>query len=122
VAAAPGALPDGDVAGSGDAMTAVLHAAVVRTRFYDDYLLDACASGCRQVVLVAAGLDSRAFRLPWPDGVHLLEIDLSEGPAVKEHVLTGAGAVPRCRRTPVAVDLRTDWSPRLIEAGFAPSE
>jgi methyltransferase (TIGR00027 family) len=122
VAAARGALPDRGVAGSGDAMTAVLHAAVVRTRFYDDYLLDACVSGCRQVVLIAAGLDSRAFRLPWPAGVHLLEIDLPEVLAFKEQVLTGAGAVSRCRRIPVAVDLRTDWPLQLIEAGFTPLE
>jgi O-methyltransferase involved in polyketide biosynthesis len=57
-------------------MARVLHSAVVRTRFYDDFLMDACVRGCHQVVLLAAGLDSRAFRLPWPNGGRLWEMDL----------------------------------------------
>jgi methyltransferase (TIGR00027 family) len=40
--------------------------APIRTRFFDDYFRDACAAGCRQVVILAAGLDTRAFRLTWP--------------------------------------------------------
>lgn len=85
----------------------------VRTRFLDDALLGA---GCRQVVLVAAGMDSRAYRLPWPDGVDLFELDQPEVLAVKDSTL--ADAVPRCRRHPVGVDLRTDWSTPLRDAGF----
>jgi len=70
VAAAPGALPE-DRGASGDLawMGAVFaFHGVIRTRFFDDCLLAACAAGCRQVVLLAAGLDTRAFRLSWPDG------------------------------------------------------
>jgi methyltransferase (TIGR00027 family) len=122
VAGADGALPDGGAPSSGEMMAAVRHGAVVRTRFYDDFLLGACVSGCRQVVLVAAGLDCRAFRLPWPAGVHLLEIDLPEVLAFKERVLAGTGAVSRCRRVPVAVDVREDWPAMLLAAGFRPSE
>jgi methyltransferase (TIGR00027 family) len=121
VDAAPGALPDGAAPGGG-LMAGVLHGAVIRTRFYDEALLDACAGGCRQVVIVAAGLDSRAFRLPWPDGVRVLEIDQPDVLAFKEQVLAGAGAVPGCRRVPVAADLRHDWPARLVAAGFRPAE
>lgn len=74
-------------AGRGDTASAIfgLHV-VIRTRFYDEYLL---ASGVSQVVLLAAGLDSRAFRLAWPDGVRLFELDLPELLAFKEHALSG---------------------------------
>ncbi|BCJ47815.1 S-adenosyl-L-methionine-dependent methyltransferase [Actinoplanes ianthinogenes] len=122
VAAAGDALPGGAVGGSEDPMAAVVHAAVVRTRYFDDFLMDACASGCRQVVVLAAGLDTRAFRLPWPAGVSLFEADLPAVLAFKEQVLTGAGAVPRCHRVTVPADLRDDWRPRLITAGFRPAE
>jgi methyltransferase (TIGR00027 family) len=94
---------------------------IIRTRFYDDYLLGACAEGCRQVVLLAAGLDTRAYRLPWPDGVRLYELDLPEMLEFKEEVLGEEGATPRCARTAVATDLREDWAPRLTEAGLDPA-
>ncbi len=93
-----------------------LHVAI-RTRFYDDYLL---ASGHHQVVLVAAGLDTRAFRLDWPADTHLFELDLPDLLAYKEKVLTTQGAVPRCTRTLVPVDLRDDWPAPLVKAGFQP--
>lgn len=89
---------------------------IIRTRFYDDYLLRACSAGCRQVVLLAAGLDTRAYRLPWPDGVRLYELL-----EFKEEVLGEEGAAPRCARTAVAADLREDWTPRLTEAGLDPA-
>lgn len=89
---------------------------VIRTRFYDEYLL---AAGCRQVVLLAAGLDTRAFRLPWPDGVRLFELDLPEVLAYKEEILT---AQPACDRTVLAIDLREDWPTALVGAGFDPAE
>jgi len=90
---------------------------VVRTRFYDDYLL---AAGCRQVVLLAAGLDARAFRLPWPADTHVFELDLPEVLAVKDRVLSAQAAA--CTRTTVAVDLRADWPSALLAAGFEPGE
>jgi methyltransferase (TIGR00027 family) len=83
--------------------------------------MDACVSGCRQVVLVAAGLDTRAFRLSWPAGVSLFEMDLPAVLAFKEQVLTSTDAVPRCHRVAVAVDLREDWLSQLVTAGFQPA-
>ncbi len=91
----------------------------VRTRFYDRYLLDACAQGCRQVVLVAAGLDARAYRLDFPPGVRLFELDQPSVLAFKDRVL--AGVTPHSGRTSVPVDLRTDWAIPLAAAGFDPT-
>jgi methyltransferase (TIGR00027 family) len=93
---------------------------IIRTRFYDDYLLAACEAGCRQVVLLAAGLDTRAYRLPWPDGTHVYELDLPEVLEFKDRVLTGEGAVAGCERTALPVDLREDWPSRLTGAGLDP--
>jgi methyltransferase (TIGR00027 family) len=93
---------------------------VIRTRFYDEYLTAAAAGGCRQVVLLAAGLDTRAFRLDWPGDLRLFELDLPEVLAFKERVLAERHAVPRCHRTTVAADLRDDWPGRLVAAGFQP--
>ncbi|BDM67680.1 S-adenosyl-L-methionine-dependent methyltransferase [Streptomyces nigrescens] len=96
---------------------------VLRTRFFDDYLTTATTQhALRQVVILAAGLDTRAHRLPWPDGVRLYEVDLPEVLAFKERVLAEQGARPRCARTAVAADLRTDWTAPLRAAGFAPDE
>jgi len=96
--------------------------AVVRTRFFDDHLLAAVADGVRQVVLLAAGLDTRAFRLPWPDGVRVYELDLPEVLAFKDRVLVGRAAVARCRRTTLGVDLRADWTGPLRNAGLRTGE
>ncbi|WP_410573546.1 SAM-dependent methyltransferase [Amycolatopsis sp. cmx-4-61] len=89
----------------------------IRTRFYDDYLLGA---GCPQVVVLAAGLDARAFRLAWPPGVRLFELDLPEVLAFKDEVLAGQDAVPSCERVVVPADLRGDWAGALRAAGFDP--
>ena len=89
----------------------------IRTRFFDDQALEACAAGVSQVVLLAAGLDSRAFRLDWPTGVRLFELDLPELFAFKEPVLASAAVVPHCGRVVVGVDLREDWTGALAAAG-----
>ncbi|HEU5023247.1 MAG TPA: SAM-dependent methyltransferase [Bryobacteraceae bacterium] len=94
----------------------------VRTRFCDDYLLAAAQSGCRQIVLLAAGLDARAFRLPWPGGTRLWEIDMPDVFAFKERVIANRGATPACERTVIPADLREDWPPALIDAGFRPAQ
>jgi methyltransferase (TIGR00027 family) len=96
--------------------------AAIRTRFFDDYLRDACTESCRQVVILAAGLDTRAFRLSWPVGVRLFELDTPEVLTFKDHVLGGRDATPACRRIPVNADLRQDWPTALIQAGFHPTE
>jgi len=95
-------------------------AVAVRTRFCDDYLLAAARSGCRQVVLLAAGFDARAFRLSWPEGVRLWELDMPEVFAFKERLLTDRGARPGCERIVIPVDLREAWPATLRDAGFDP--
>jgi len=123
-AVAGGAVAGGAVAGGrrstapGSRRARLAFHVIIRTRFYDDYLL---AAGCRQVVLLAAGLDTRAYRLPWPDGVHVYELDLPEVLSFKENVLAGQNAVARCSRTVLPVDLREDWPARLTSAGFDPA-
>ena len=94
----------------------------IRTRFFDDYLLEACAAGCRQVAVLAAGVDTRAFRLPWPEGVRLFELDLPEIFTFKEQVLARRGAKPVCQRIVVEADLSEEWSAPLLKAGFRPDE
>jgi methyltransferase (TIGR00027 family) len=95
----------------------------IRTRLFDDFLIDETAkSAVGQVVLVAAGLDSRAFRLQWRSGVDLFEIDQPEVLAYKDEVLTAIGARATCTRVPVAVDLRGTWSDALLAAGFRPQK
>ncbi|MFI5607273.1 SAM-dependent methyltransferase [Amycolatopsis sp. NPDC051903] len=83
----------------------------VRTRFFDDFV-----RGARQVVLLAAGLDARAFRLEWAAGTRLFELDLPDVLRFKDEVLDGAQ--PACERIEVPVDLRDDWGAKLVEAGF----
>lgn len=95
---------------------------VIRTRFFDDYLLAACGAGCHQVGLLAAGLDTRAFRLAWPPDVEVFELDLPDALRFKDQVLAGRRVAPRCERTTVPVDLRHDWATTLTEAGFDTTE
>ncbi len=92
----------------------------VRTRFLDDLVLDACAGSCRQVVILGAGLDSRAFRLTWPEGTRLWELDLAEVIEFKDQVLNAEGWRPGCTRITVPVDLSGDWGEPLLRAAFDP--
>lgn len=94
----------------------------LRTRFFDDHLQAAAAAGCTQVVLLAAGLDTRAFRLTWPDGTQLFEVDLPGLVAFKEAVLRARRAAPACDRVVLPVDLREDWRAALVDAGFDPEQ
>ena len=89
-----------------------------RTKFFDTFFLDAMQSGIRQAVILAAGLDSRSWRLPWPDGVTVYELDQPRVLDFKISTLTEHGAQPACNRVAVAVDLRQDWPKALQEAGF----
>jgi methyltransferase (TIGR00027 family) len=90
----------------------------VRTHFFDAYFADAAGAGIGQVVILAAGLDSRAYRLDWPDGTVVYEIDLPKVLEYKAETLAGHGAAPTVDRRPVAVDLRHDWPQALRDAGF----
>jgi len=92
----------------------------VRTRFYDRYFLDAVQAGIRQAVILAAGLDARAFRLPWPAGTVVYEVDLPDVVEFKTSTLQQLGAEPKAERRTVAVDLRDDWPAALRQAGFDP--
>jgi methyltransferase (TIGR00027 family) len=90
----------------------------VQTRFFDDFFTSAADAGIRQAVIVAAGLDSRAYRLEWLDGTTIFEVDLPKVLEFKARVLSKQGAEPKARRCEVAADLRTDWSRELEAAGF----
>src|SRR6202022_107804 len=91
-----------------------------RARFYDDYFAAAGKAGVRQVVIMASGLDARSYRLAWPAGTTVYEIDQPEVIAFKTATLTGLGAEPTADRRTVAIDLRQDWPTALREAGFDP--
>lgn len=90
----------------------------VRTRFYDQYFLEATSSGIGQVVILASGLDARAYRLPWPAGTVVYEVDMPEVIDFKTQTLIDLGAEPTAERRTVAVDLRDDWAAALKGAGF----
>jgi methyltransferase (TIGR00027 family) len=92
-----------------------------RTAFFDGLLKDATSDGVRQVVIAAAGLDSRAWRLDWPEGTTVYEIDQSSVLHFKSDALTRAGHDPRCRRVALPVDLRRDWPKALHDKGFDPN-
>lgn len=100
------------VAATGDKSTLQI---VVRTRFWDEALL-AAAPTVRQVVILAAGLDARSYRLPWPDGTTVFELDQPAVIAAKAELL--AGDRPRCRRVAIGVDLTTNWTDSLRSNGF----
>ncbi len=90
----------------------------VRTRYFDDFFMQATESGVRQAVILASGLDTRAYRLPWPAGTVVYEIDQPEVIEFKTRVLADLGAAPVAERRTVAIDLRDDWPAALVEAGF----
>jgi methyltransferase (TIGR00027 family) len=89
-----------------------------RTRYFDDYFRRAADAGVRQVVILAAGLDSRAYRLPWPDATTIFELDRPPVLDFKREVLAEQSAEPTAERREVAVDLRDDWPQALRDSGF----
>ncbi|MEC3978223.1 class I SAM-dependent methyltransferase [Amycolatopsis sp. H20-H5] len=95
--------------------------AQVRTKFYDEFFLDATGAGITQVVILAAGLDSRAYRLPWPPGTVVYEVDQPPVIAFKTRTLAELGAAPTADRRVAAVDLRDEWPTALRTAGFDPA-
>ncbi|TGD85435.1 SAM-dependent methyltransferase [Mycolicibacterium sp. CH28] len=137
---ASGALPTpDDQAAMG--VSRMIDSMAVRTKFFDEFFLAGAAGpatsgagaagpatsgagaagpGVRQAVILASGLDARAYRLDWPDGMVVFEIDQPEVIAFKTETLAGYGAAPGCERRAVAVDLRDDWAGALRAAGFDP--
>jgi methyltransferase (TIGR00027 family) len=100
-------------------MTTVM---AVRTKFFDDFFLDSASDGVRQAVILASGLDSRPYRLPWPDGTVVYEIDQPKVIEFKTATMTDIGATPSAERRTVAIDLREDWPAALRRSGFDESK
>jgi methyltransferase (TIGR00027 family) len=97
-------------------------AMAMRTRYFDEFFLDATRAGIRQAVILASGLDSRAYRLPWPAGTSVYEVDQPQVIDFKTTTLAGLGNQPTADRRAVAVDLRDDWPAALKRAGFDPTQ
>ena len=127
-------LADGEIAlTDGAASTAALMttAMAVRTKFFDDFFLtatgggnssNAASDGVRQAVILASGLDSRPYRLPWPDGTVVYEIDQPKVIEFKTATMTDIGATPTAERRTVGIDLREDWPAALRRSGFDESK
>jgi methyltransferase (TIGR00027 family) len=96
----------------------VIDLLAVRTKFFDEFFLDAAAAGIRQAVILASGLDSRAYRLPWPSGTVVFEIDQQTVIDFKTGAMSALGATSGAEHRPVAVDLREDWPAVLRANGF----
>ncbi|ORB71232.1 class I SAM-dependent methyltransferase [Mycobacterium scrofulaceum] len=94
----------------------------VRTRFFDDFFLNAARDGIRQSVILAAGLDARAYRLSWPPGSVVYEVDQPKVVDFKTAAMAGLGAAPTADRRTVSVDLRDDWPEALRRSGFDPGQ
>jgi methyltransferase (TIGR00027 family) len=118
-------LIDGEIGQTGDPLLnrrAMKEQIAVRTRFFDNFFVQATESGIRQAVILASGLDTRAYRLPWPAGTVVYEIDQPQVIAFKTRTLADLGAEPTAQRQTVAIDLRDDWPAALVEAGFNPQQ
>jgi len=100
----------------------VIDVMAVRTKFFDDFFLTSTTAGIRQAVILASGLDSRAYRLPWPPGTVVYEIDQQAVIGFKTETLSALGAKPAAEHRPVAVDLRDDWPAALRANGFDASQ
>ncbi|MEY8018728.1 class I SAM-dependent methyltransferase [Mycobacterium servetii] len=114
-------LIDGEIQRSDDPLLnrqAMNEQITVRTRFFDDFFIQATGSGIKQAVILASGLDTRAYRLPWPADTVVYEIDQPQVIEFKTRTLAGLGAEPAAQRRTVAIDLRGDWPAALQAAGF----
>jgi methyltransferase (TIGR00027 family) len=115
---------DGDIApvDAGEDGTAELQtetdSLAVRTRFFDEFFTNAAAAGIQQSVILAAGLDSRAYRLNWPAGSIVYEVDQPQVVAFKTETMASLGAEPTAQRRTVSIDLRDDWPAALRDSGF----
>jgi methyltransferase (TIGR00027 family) len=97
---------------------AITDGMAVRTKYFDDYFVNATGSGVRQAVILASGLDSRAYRLPWPAGTVVYELDQPQVIEFKTTTLAGIGAEPTATRRTIPIDLRADWPTALQAAGL----
>ncbi|OBG94696.1 SAM-dependent methyltransferase [Mycobacterium sp. E3251] len=108
--------------GSAGAMSRMADNMAVRTKFFDEFFLDATRAGIKQAVILASGLDARAYRLAWPAGTVVYEVDQPQVIDFKSRTLADLGAAPTADRRVVAVDLRDDWPAALRAAGFDPAQ
>src|ERR1700754_3314309 len=116
---------DGEI-GMGDvdprfSMERAAQGMAVRTGWFDKLFTDAADAGVRQAVILAAGLDARAYRLPWPDGTVVYEVDQPEVMEFKTKTLEGLGAEPTAIHRTISIDLRNDWRKALLDSGFDPT-
>ncbi len=107
--------------GGPERVQAMIAGMAMRTRFFDEYFTASADAGIRQAVILASGLDSRAYRLPWPEGTVVYEIDQPAVIEFKSAALADLGAQPTAARRTVGIDLRGDWPAALRAAGFDPS-
>jgi methyltransferase (TIGR00027 family) len=107
---------------SAGAMSRMADNMAVRTKFFDEFFLGATQAGIKQVVILASGLDSRAYRLAWPAGTVVYEVDQPQVIEFKSRTLAELGAAPTADRRVVAIDLREDWPTALRTAGFDPTQ
>lgn len=112
---------DLDVEGSPWGLGQMPASIAARTRYFDEFFADAAAAGIRQAVILASGLDTRSYRLNWPAGTTVYEIDQPAVIEFKTATLARLGAEPKADLRPVAIDLREDWSTALTEAGLDPN-
>jgi methyltransferase (TIGR00027 family) len=113
---------DIEVGGAGWGLAQMPAAMAARTRFFDAFFSEAADAGIRQAVILASGLDARAYRLDWPAGTTVFEIDQPEVIEFKTTTLEGLGAKPKATLQTVAIDLRDDWQSALLAAGFDPTK
>ena len=114
-------LVDGEIPLStieGDGARVMADVIAVRTRFFDDFFIGAGTAGIRQAVILASGLDSRPYRLPWPQDSTVYEIDQPKVIEFKSTTMTAIGATPTAQRRAVSIDLREDWPAALRRSGF----
>ncbi len=117
-----GATPAQFDGGNGPTMSQLTNGMAARTRFFDDFFHEAGKAGIRQAVILAAGLDARAYRLSWPAGTVVYEIDQPDVIEFKSKALADLGAAPTTERRTVAIDLREDWPAALRAAGLDPTK
>lgn len=94
----------------------------VRTRFFDNFVSEACRAGIRQAVILASGLDARPYRMWWPSSTTVYEIDQPEVIDFKTQTMRALGVTPTANRRAVGIDLRQDWPEALRRIGFDAAE
>lgn len=110
-----------DAPETSDDVQRMVHGMAIRTRYFDDFLRETShVTDIRQTVILASGLDARGYRLPWPAGTVVFEVDQPGVIDFKVSALQSLGARPTAEVRNVGVDLREDWPAALAAQGFDP--